>query len=195
MDLGRVDGITHIMTLTVANMGDKDLRLTHFLADNLYDLDVLLLIVATDVVDFTNTALVNNQINSLAVVFNIQLVTNVQTLAVNRQWLVSQSIGNHQRNQLLREVVIRAIVIRATENGHRETVGTVISQNQQVSGRLGTAIRRAGVNRSLLSKEQVRTIQRQVSINLIGRNLMITLDTKLVTITQQVLKAKGYPTV
>lgn len=128
-------------------------------------------------------------------VFNIQPVTNVQTLAVNRQWLVSQSIGNHQRNQLLREVVIRAIVIRATENGHRETVGTVISQNQQVSGRLGTAIRRAGVNRSLLSKEQVRTIQRQVSINLIGRNLMITLDTKLVTITQQVLKAKGYPTV
>lgn len=182
------------MTLTVANMGDKDLRLAQFLADNLHDLDVLLLIVATDVVDFTNTALVNNQINSLSVVFNIQPVTNVQTLAVNRQWLVSQSIGNHQRNQLLREV-IRAIVIRATGNGHRETVGTVISQNQQVSGRLGTAVRRTGVNRSLLSKEQVRTIQRQVAINLIGRNLMITLDTKLVTITQQVLKAKGYPAV
>ncbi|UTS67929.1 hypothetical protein CSB63_1087 [Streptococcus thermophilus] len=71
----------------------------------------------------------------------------------------------------------------------------MISQNQQVSGRLGTAVRRAGVNRSLLSKEQVRTIQRQVAINPIGRNLMITLDTKLVTIAQQVLKAKGYPAV
>ena len=35
------------------------------------------------------------------------------------------------------------------------------------------------MNRSLLSKEQVRTIQRQVAINLIGRNLMITLDTVL----------------
>ena len=35
------------------------------------------------------------------------------------------------------------------------------------------------MNRSLLSEEQVRTIQRQVTVNLIGRNLMITLNTVL----------------
>ena len=35
------------------------------------------------------------------------------------------------------------------------------------------------MNRSLLSKEQVRTIQRQVTVNFIGRNLVITLDAVL----------------
>ena len=35
------------------------------------------------------------------------------------------------------------------------------------------------MDRSLLCEEQVRTIQRQVTVNFIGRNLMITLDTVL----------------
>ena len=35
------------------------------------------------------------------------------------------------------------------------------------------------MNRGFFGKEQVRTIQRKVTINLVGRNLMITLDTVL----------------
>ena len=159
-------------------MSDQAFRLAKLLADNLHDLNILLLVMTTDVVDFTNTTLVDDQINGLAVIFHIQPVTDVQTLAVNRQRLVSQSISNHQRNQLLREV-IRTIVVGATGNGHRQAVGTVVSQNQQVSGSLGATVRRAGVNRSFLGEEQIRTIQRQVTVNFIGRNLMITLDTVL----------------
>ena len=165
-------------------MSDQALRLAQLLADNLHDLNILLLVVTADVVDFTNTTLVDNQINGLAVIFHIQPVTDVQTLAVNRQWLVSQSISNHQWNQLLREV-IRTIVVRATRNGHRQAVGTVVSQNQQVSGCFGAAIRRAGVDRSFLGEEQIRTIQRQVTVNFIGRNLMITLDTVLAASVHQ----------
>ena len=85
---------------------------------------------------------------------------------------------NHQRNQLLREV-IRTIVVGATGNGHRQAVGTVVSQNQQVSGSLGATVRRAGVDRSFLGEEQIRTIQRQVTVNFIGRNLMVTLNAVL----------------
>ena len=54
--------ITHIMTLTIANVSDQALRLAQFLADNLHDFNVLLLVVTADVVDFTNTTLVDNQI-------------------------------------------------------------------------------------------------------------------------------------
>ena len=117
-------------------------------------------------------------------VFNIQPVTDIQTFAVNRQRFVSQRISNHQRNQLLREV-IRTIVVGATGNGHRQAIGTVVSQNQQICCSLGAAIRRAGMDRSLLSEEQVRTIQRQVTINLIGRNLMITLNAILAASVHQ----------
>ena len=165
-------------------MSDQALRLVQFLADNLHNLNILLLIVTTDVVDFTNTTLVDNQINGLAVIFHIQPVTDVQAFTVNRERLVSQCISNHQRNQLLREM-IRAIVIGATGNGHRQAVGTVVSQNQQVSGSLGAAVRRASMDRSLLSEEQVRTIQRQVTINLIGGNLMVTLDAVLAACVHQ----------
>ena len=63
VDFCRIDGIPHIMTLTVANMGDQAFRLAQLLADNLHNLNVLLFIVTTDVVDFTNTPLVDNQIN------------------------------------------------------------------------------------------------------------------------------------
>ena len=41
------------------------------------------------------------------------------------------------------------------------------------------------MNRSLLSEEQVRTIQRQVTINLIGGNLMVTLDAVLAACIHQ----------
>ena len=108
-------------------------------------------------------------------VFHIQPVTNIQTFPVNRQRFVSQCIGNHQRNQLLREV-IRTIVVGATRNRHRQTIGTMVSQNQQIGRSLRAAVRRAGMNRSLFGEEQVRAIQRKVTINLIRRNLMITLD-------------------
>ena len=41
------------------------------------------------------------------------------------------------------------------------------------------------MDRSILGEEQVRTIQRQVTINLIGRNLMITLNTVLAASVHQ----------
>ena len=65
------------MTLTVANMGDQALRLAQFLTDDFHDLDVLLFIMTANIVNFTNTTLVDNQINGLAVVFDIQPVTNI----------------------------------------------------------------------------------------------------------------------
>lgn len=55
VDFGQVNGITHIMTATITNMSDQAFRLAQLLADNLHDLNILLLVVTADVVDFTNT--------------------------------------------------------------------------------------------------------------------------------------------
>ena len=76
-------------------MGNQALRLAQFLADDFHNLDVLLLVMAADIVDLTNAALVDNQVDGLAMVFNIEPVADIQALAVNRQRLISQSIGNH----------------------------------------------------------------------------------------------------
>ena len=81
--------------------------------------------------------------------------------------------------------MIRTVVVGAAGNGHRQTVGTVISQNQQICTGFGAAVRRAGVDRCLLGEEQVGTVQRQVAVNLVGRDLMITLDAVLAASVHQ----------
>ena len=52
----------------------------------------------------------------------------------------------------------------------------MISQNKQVSGSLGAAVRRARMNRSFFRKEQVGTIKRQVAVDFVRAYLMVALD-------------------
>ena len=75
-----------------------------------YYVNVFLLVVASDIVNLSDSSLVDNQIDCLAVILNIQPVTHIFAFAVNRQRLVGECICNHQRNQLFREV-IRSIVV------------------------------------------------------------------------------------
>ena len=71
-----------------------------------------------DVVDLSHPAIVENPINGLAVIFHIQPVPDILTCPVDGQRLVVQGVGNHQRNQLLREV-IGAVIVGTPGNRHR----------------------------------------------------------------------------
>ena len=72
--------------------------------------------------------------------------------------------------------MVRAIVVGAAGDRHRESVGSVVSENEKVSACLGGRVRAGGVERCLLCEEEVRAVQRKISVNLIGGNLMVTLD-------------------
>ena len=52
-------------------MGDQAFRLAQLLTDELDDIDVLHFIVTTDIIYFTNTTVMNDQIDCLAVIFYI----------------------------------------------------------------------------------------------------------------------------
>src|SRR5699024_1425658 len=88
---------------------------------------------------------------------------------------VVEGVGDHQRDQLLREMV-GTIVVGAAADGYRQSVGSVVSQHQQVGSGLGRAVGAAGMDGSLLREEQIRAVQRQVAVHLIGGNLVISLD-------------------
>ena len=60
MNLGRVNGISHIMSFSVCDMGNQTLRLVKGLADNLYNVDIAHLIMSADVVNFTDLTLTDN---------------------------------------------------------------------------------------------------------------------------------------
>ena len=81
--------------------------------------------------------------------------------------------------------MIRTIVIAATRNSHRQSISTMICHNKQISASLRGGIRTASMNRSIFCKEQIRSIQRQIAINLIGRNLMITSNSIFTTSIHQ----------
>ena len=104
----------------------------------------------------------------------VQPVSDILTVSVYRKLFVCQCAADHKRNQLLREV-IRAVVVGASGNGNRGTEGSVVSQYKQVCACFGCRVRAGGVDRGILCKEQVRAIQRKVSVNFIGRYLMISL--------------------
>ena len=55
----------------------------------------------------------------------------------------------------------------------------MISHYEQICACLGAGVRTACVDRSLLCEEKVRTIERQIAVNLVRRYLMITLDSVL----------------
>ena len=66
--------------------------------------------MSTYIVSLEKLTLLLNHINSLGMIINIQPVTNIFAIAIDRKLLACKSIVDCKRNQLLRELV-RAIVI------------------------------------------------------------------------------------
>ena len=99
----------------------------------------------------------NDKVDGTAVILNIEPVADIFTLSVNREWFVVQSVGDHQRDQLFREV-IRAVVVGAAADGGWQAVGSVVCLYQKVSACLGGAVRAACVDRGLLGEEKVRAV-------------------------------------
>ena len=66
--------------------------------------------MAADVIYLAHSAVVDNKVNSLAVILDIKPVTYILACAVNGQRLVSQSVCDHQRDKLLGEVIGTVVV-------------------------------------------------------------------------------------
>ena len=131
--------------------------------------------MSADVINLTDTSVVDDQVDGLTVVGNMEPVADILACSVYRKRLVCEGTADHQRNQLLREVV-RAVVVGAAGDRHRKSVGSVVSENEKICACLGGRVRAGGVERCLLCEEEIRAVQRKISVDLIGGNLMVTLD-------------------
>ena len=117
----------------------------------------------------------DDQVDGLAVILHIQPVPHVLSLAVHRQGLVVQGVGDHQGDQLLREVV-GTVVVAAAAYRAGEAEGPVIRHDQQVRAGFAGGVGGGGVDRGLFGEEQVRPVQRQIAVDFIRRYLMVPLD-------------------
>ena len=76
------------MTGSVLDMGDKSFGLAHDAQNRFDNIYIALLVMTADIIDLTYPAVMNNEINSAAVILNIEPVADIESLAVDRQTLV-----------------------------------------------------------------------------------------------------------
>ena len=139
LDLGRINAIAPVMPKAIFHMLDEaliDFRIVEPLRelrdDRLHNKDVRPLIMTADVVDLTDLTACGNHINSLAVVFNIQPVTDLHTITIHRQLLMILGVVDHQRDELLRELEL-AVVVRTSRDVHRHSIGVMESFHEVIS--------------------------------------------------------------
>ena len=109
------------MPRTVCHIGDKvtvlrdtgrflRMQLFEQLTDSFHHLNIFALVMAADIVGFTDICLCHHGIQGAGMVIDKQPVADLLTFTVNRQWFAGNRIENHQRDQFFREVV-RPVVI------------------------------------------------------------------------------------
>ena len=160
LELARIDGITHIVPLSVCYISDQiqvsTLRTTEQSINgpdnHLDDIDILPLVKTTDVVSLGNLALMENHIDGTGMIHYIQPVAHVLTLTIYRQWLAMTDVVDEQRNQLLWELVW-TIVVRAVGHDGRHTVCIVESTNEVVGASLGCRVWRVRIVLGSLQEE------------------------------------------
>jgi hypothetical protein len=77
LDFACVDGVAAVVSGAVFDKGDEAFRFAKFLQDEFNDVDVSLFVVSADVVDFTEFATMQHDINRAAVVFDIKPITHI----------------------------------------------------------------------------------------------------------------------
>lgn len=77
----------------------------HGINHNLDDVNILPLVENTNVVGLSNSAFVENEVNSTSMILNEQPVTHVLALAIDRKWFAVTDVVDKERNQLLKELI------------------------------------------------------------------------------------------
>ena len=110
VDFCRVNSITHIVTRTVLNKCDKAFVFADCFENCLNNVDVSFFVVSANVINFTDFSVFNNHIDCLAVIVNIEPVTDIESFTVNGKLLISESFCNHNGDELFGEL-IRTVVV------------------------------------------------------------------------------------
>ena len=95
------------------------------------NLNILLFVVAADIVSLSQPALFLDHINPFCMIVYIEPVADVLAIAIDREFLALKRIVDNQGDELLWELV-RAVVIGAVRDVGREMVRVNVSLYQEV---------------------------------------------------------------
>ena len=175
--LCRIQRISPVVSQTVRDEGDE-LGVGLFgvagllgegVQEQMDEVDVAQLVVPADVVDLTGGALVQDEIDGAAVVFDIQPVADVEAVAVDRDRFTSQGLLDGEGDEFL-GVLAGTVVVGAAgdEGGH--AIRPVIGLGHQVTCCLRDAVGTAGFDGRVFG-ELLRACQREVTIDFVGADV------------------------
>ena len=129
------------MTFSILDMLDHmlaDSRINMFFdvfQNSMHNKYIGTFIVSADIINLSQTTIPKHHINCFTVVFYIQPIPNLHSIAVNRQRFMQKRVIDHQGNQLFREL-IRTVVIRASGDINRKLISVRICLDKQICRRL-----------------------------------------------------------
>ena len=125
----------------------------------------------------------DDRLDRLGVVVDVEPVAAGVAVAVHRQRLVRERLGDEPRDHLLR-VLPRAVVVERAHDHDRQAVGDVVAVREAVGARLRRGVRAARVQRVLLVHRRV--LGR--AVHLAGRDQDEALDRRLPDRVEQDLR-------
>ena len=136
-------------------------------AERLDDLEVRPLVRAADVVGLADAAALEDGDDAPRSGRHVQPVADLPPVAVDRQRLALQRVADHQRDQLLRELV-GPVVVRAAGDERRQPVGVGQARTR---GRRRPSRRRTGCSGRRAWLAECRVAGPEAAVDLVGRDV------------------------
>ena len=136
---GGVNGVALVVAFAVGHVGDQALGFSEFCQDDLYDFDIGFLVVAAEVVDFSDFAFFQYGEDAVAVVFDVKPVADVEALSVDGEGFVLGGVVDHEWDEFFGELV-GSIVVGAAADGDGQSVCSMVGLDEKVCGCLGCAV-------------------------------------------------------
>ena len=175
-DFSCVHAVSSVVARAVGDRGDEGVRLAEEVEDAADEVSVGDLPVAADVVDFSVLSFLEDEVDGPAVVFYVEPVPHVFSIAVEGDGAVLEGPFDGEGDELF-GVLEGAVVIAAPGDGDGDAVGPAVSEGEEVGAGLGAAVGGMGVQGGLFGEEEVRTVQGEVAVDLVGGDLVEPADT------------------
>ena len=110
------------------------------ITDEVDHIDVLFLAIRSDIEPMPGGTLIKDSKQCPTVIFHENPIANVSAIAIDGKGHPFSCVGDHERNQLFRELK-GAIIVRAVGDEGRETIGAKVGMDHVIRGGFAGSIR------------------------------------------------------
>src|ERR1044072_9269301 len=186
-DTWRIDCVTSSVARPILHKTKQAARFAKRVKQRFNTLQISPRIARADVINGAGLSFFHHGHNRAAVVLNINPVTHIQAIAINRNLLLGESVGNGERQKFFGKLPWPIVVTAASYDGV-QSKRVMSSADQMFGRRFRRGIRTVWRKRRILSKKRA-IVFRQTSHHFVGRDLHKSLHTRSARRIEQRLRS------